>query len=87
MKKLFLTVAILAFAGSALAQDAMKVVTPEALTWKDHPALPKGAQFAVLVGDRTKAEVFVIRVKVPPNYQIPPHTHPSAQKSLNGENK
>jgi quercetin dioxygenase-like cupin family protein len=63
-----------------LAQDAVKVtiVTPEALAWKDAPLLPKGAQYVVLMGDPTKAGgMFVQRVKLPANYQIPPHTHPS----------
>jgi len=59
MKKLLISVALIALAGSALAQDAMKAtrVKPNELTWKDNPALPKGAQFAVLVGDPTKAEM------------------------------
>jgi len=52
------------------------VVTPDALIWKDSPALPKGAQATIILGDPTKAEVVVQRVKLPPNYQIPPHTHP-----------
>jgi len=81
MKKLLISVALIALAGSALAQDAMKAtrVKPDELTWKDNPALPKGAQFAVLLGDPTKAEVVVQRVKFPANYQIPPHTHPYAE--------
>ena len=78
MKKLLMLAALIPLVGLALAQDAMKgiVVTPDALTWKDNPALPKGAQVATILGDPTKAEVVVQRVKLPPNYQIPPHTHP-----------
>ena len=59
MKKLLISVALIALAGSALAQDAMKAtrVKPNELTWKDNPALPKGAQFAVLVGDPTKGHL------------------------------
>ena len=81
MKKLLISVALIALAGSAFAQDAMKAtrVKPNELTWKDNPALPKGAQFAVLVGDPTKAETVVQRVKFPANYQVPPHTHPYAE--------
>jgi quercetin dioxygenase-like cupin family protein len=82
MKKLLLLGALIALAGSALAQEAMKAatVTPDALVWKDNPALPKGAQVAILVGDPTKAgEVVVQRVKLPANYQVPPHTHPYAE--------
>jgi quercetin dioxygenase-like cupin family protein len=82
MKKLLVFVAMTALAGSALAQDAMKEtrVKPDELTWKDNPALPKGAQTAVLLGDPTKVgEVVVVRVKLPANYAVPPHTHPYAE--------
>ena len=71
--------ALLAIASSAIAQEGLKVmrVTPDALTWKDNPAFPKGIQVATLVGDQTKAgEVVVLRIKLPPNSHTPPHTHP-----------
>jgi quercetin dioxygenase-like cupin family protein len=81
MKKLLISVALIALSGSALAQDAMKAtrVKPDELTWKASPALPPGAEVAILVGDPTKAEVVVQRVKFPPNYRLPPHTHPYAE--------
>ena len=81
MKKVLILVGLIALAGSALAQDAMKgiVVKPDALTWKENPALPKGFQTAAILGDPTKTEVVVQRVKFPPNSQIPPHTHPYAE--------
>ena len=82
MKKLMFLGALMALASVALAQDAMKVttVTPDALTWKDNPNIPKGGQVAILLGDPTKVgDVIVQRVKFPPNYQVPPHTHPYAE--------
>jgi len=82
MKKLLIVATLIALAGLVWAQDIMKVtmVTPDALTWKDNPNVPKGAQVAVLLGDPTKAgEVIVQRVKLPANYQVPPHTHPYAE--------
>ena len=81
MKKLLILAGLIALAGSASAQDAMKgiVVKPDALTWQDNPALPKGLQVAVILGDPTKAEVVVQRVKFPPNSQIAPHTHPYSE--------
>ncbi len=33
----------------------------------------------VLVGDPSKAGVFIAYLKFPANYQIPPHTHPFAE--------
>jgi branched-chain amino acid transport system substrate-binding protein len=41
----------------------MKVVKPDGLTWKEHPIF-KAAQTAILIGDPTKAETIVQRVKV-----------------------
>ena len=82
MKNFLVAAALIAFASSAMAQDSMKLtrVTPDALTWKDNPAFPKGIQIANLVGDPTKAgEVVVLRIKFPANSQIPPHTHPYAE--------
>jgi quercetin dioxygenase-like cupin family protein len=81
MKKLLVFAALMALAGSALAQDAMKAtrVKPDELTWKANPTLPPGAQIAILIGDPTKAEMVVSRTKLPANYQIPPHTHPYAE--------
>jgi quercetin dioxygenase-like cupin family protein len=80
MKKFLISVALITLPGSALAQDAMTMVKPDALTWRDNPALPKGGQVAILVGDPTKAgSVVVQRTKLPANYKIPPHTHPYAE--------
>lgn len=82
MKKLLFSASMIVLAGSAMAQDAMKetAVMPEAVVWKENPAIPKGAHVAILLGDPTKAgEVVVQRVRFPANYQIPPHTHPYAE--------
>ena len=82
MKTLLLTAAVIALTASAWAQDAMTgtTVTPEALTWKDNPAIPTGAQVAILIGDPTKTGgVVVQRIKFPANYSVPPHTHPYAE--------
>lgn len=43
------------------------------------PTLPKGAQLAVLSGDPSKNGLYVIRLKMPANYQIPAHHHPTAE--------
>src|SRR5215210_1748022 len=81
MRKLWAAAALIAFASSVMAQDAMKhtKVTPDAVAFKDNPALPKGIQVAVLVGDPTKAEVVVVRLKFSPNSHVPPHTHPHSE--------
>ena len=59
--------------------DKMEVFAPDALDWKDEPILPKGAKSVLIVGDPTKTGVFIAYLKFPPNYDIPPHTHPFAE--------
>jgi hypothetical protein len=41
------------------------------------PVLPAGAEIAVLAGNPMKAAPFTIRLKFPPNYAIPAHSHPT----------
>jgi len=79
MKSKMVAVLLIAWAASASAQDIPKtaILTPDAVAWKDAPSLPKGAQFVILAGDPTSPGSMVIqRLKLPPNYQVPPHTHP-----------
>ncbi|MBB4232828.1 hypothetical protein GGD56_006727 [Rhizobium mongolense] len=66
--------------GSAFGQHTNVILlTPDRLVWQDDQGLPNGAQIAVLVGDPSKAgDTVVLRAKFPPNYQVPPHTHPHA---------
>jgi quercetin dioxygenase-like cupin family protein len=74
--RLFLTLAAINFAVPALmAQDTMKAVRADEIVWTDD-TLFKGLQYSNLIGDGSKAELVVTRVKVPPNFRIPLHTHP-----------
>jgi quercetin dioxygenase-like cupin family protein len=87
MKSLLATLFILSFTAPAFAQDkidrmsagTMQSFTPDTVQWKDEPILPKGAKSALLVGDPSKAGVFIVWLKFPRNYPIPPHTHPYAE--------
>ena len=74
--RLLLTLAgLMSFAVPAsIAQDAMKVVSADEVVWKDD-TLFKGVQYANLLGDPAKAEACVVRVKFPPNFKMPTHTH------------
>ena len=79
-ESLLFSAAMITLVSPAWAQDTMTTATPEALTWKDNPAIPKGGQLAILVGDPTKTGgVVVQRVSFPANYVVPPHTHPYAE--------
>jgi hypothetical protein len=63
----------------ALAADPMmdsSFISPRDIKWGDAPpALPKGAKFAVLYGDPSKAGPYVIRLMLPVGYKIAPHFH------------
>ncbi|MSR54413.1 MAG: DUF4437 domain-containing protein [Gemmataceae bacterium] len=51
------------------------------LKWNDGPAsLPAGAKIAILEGDPTKSGQFVMRIKLPDGYKLPPHTHPKPER-------
>ena len=41
------------------------------------PALPPGAQIAVISGDPGANGPYVVRAMLPAGYTIPPHTHPT----------
>src|SRR5436190_16831523 len=58
---------------AAVAASDMTVVNPDELKWGDAPpSMPKGAKIAVLYGDPSKAGPFVMRLKAPAGYKIPP---------------
>jgi quercetin dioxygenase-like cupin family protein len=51
------------------------------IKWKaGPPSLPKGAMVAVLEGDPQKKGPFVLRLKFPDGYRVPPHTHPQTER-------
>ena len=52
------------------------MVSPENLQWKPMPNLPPGAMVAVIEGPIDQPRPFMIRLKLPSNYEIPAHLHP-----------
>ncbi|XSG81880.1 MAG: cupin domain-containing protein [Methyloligella sp. ZOD6] len=86
MRLLWVTAALLALAGPAMAQDdkAIERMTTESadmfqlrdIDWKDEALLPKGAKSALVIGDPSKPGVFMAYLKFPADYEIPAHTHP-----------
>jgi len=53
---------------------------PANIKWQDGPAsLPPGARIAVLEGDPAKEGFFTMRLRLPDEYKIPPHTHPKVE--------
>lgn len=75
MRRLFLVAVVALLAGSA-AQSGAKT----SLAWGPAPpGLPKGAKLAVVSGDPGRTGPFVIQLRFPPGYEVPPHRHPSAE--------
>jgi quercetin dioxygenase-like cupin family protein len=65
-------------AATGKAQQSHTMITPNDVKWGPAPpALPAGAQMAILSGDPSKAELFTIRLKAPDGYKIMPHWHPT----------
>jgi anti-sigma factor ChrR (cupin superfamily) len=67
-------------AGLAQSHGHHRMVTPNDLKWTDVPSLPPGAKIAVIEGPMSEAVPFTIRLKFPPNYQIPAHWHPATER-------
>ncbi len=60
------------------SQAAHQIVQADTVSWgPGPPALPPGAQAAILHGDPSKPGLFVLRLKLPDGYKVPPHWHPS----------
>lgn len=71
---------LILLAASALLVTTAGGVQAKAMhsKWMADPALPAGAMMSVVKGDPMKAgSDFAVRVKVPANYTVPPHHHPT----------
>ena len=78
MRKLLILACSTLLAGSAAGIQA------KPMKWMDATAagLPAGATFAVVNGDPGKAGAFTVRIKMPANYAVPPHHHPTDETVL-----
>ena len=65
-----------------LTLTALIAATPaqaKGMKWMDATGvgLPAGAKIAVVSGNPAKDGPFVVRIKMPANYTVPPHHHPT----------
>ena len=73
MRRLVLVGVVAMLAGSAVQSGAKS-----GLNWGPAPpSLPRGAKIAVISGDPAQPGPFVIRLRFPPGYAVPPHSHPA----------
>jgi quercetin dioxygenase-like cupin family protein len=70
-------VSILGAAAHAQGGDLHHTVVPgDAITWGPAPpSLPPGAQGGILLGSPAKEGPFVLRLKFPAGFVVPPHRH------------
>jgi quercetin dioxygenase-like cupin family protein len=61
---------------AAQAADEPAIINPSSIKWADAPSsFPKGAKVAVLYGDPGRAGPVTLRLMMPANYKVAPHTH------------
>lgn len=59
---------------------AHQMLMPADLKWGVSPALPAGAKVAVIEGPLNEAKPFTMRIELPANYKIPPHSHTAVER-------
>jgi quercetin dioxygenase-like cupin family protein len=74
---LLILVLVAAAVPKSWATDKQQVImSPDKIAWgPTPPGLPQGAQAAILLGDPDKEGPFVVRIKAPAGYVVPPHHH------------
>lgn len=76
-----LTLIAMAAAPLLWAADPGGPLQPEDIKWGPAPpVLAAGAQMVVLAGDPAKSGPVTLRLKMPPNYAIAPHWHPTDER-------
>jgi len=53
-------------------------VPADRVPWQARPSMP-GTEIAILLGEANKPGPLVVRVRMPPNQRVQPHTHPDAR--------
>jgi hypothetical protein len=62
------------------AAAAKPKAAPAELKWAAAPMLPPGAEMAVVSGNPMAAGKFTIQLRMPSNYAVPAHWHPTDEK-------
>ena len=71
----------LTITGAAFAQHPHVLVPADQVKWGPAPpALPAGAQIAVLEGDPGQKGAITLRLQFPANYTVPPHWHSMTER-------
>lgn len=76
MPPILLAAVLMSLAAPAAAEDRSIGITPDQIEWTRVPRLGEGI---VLHGDPARRGYYVVRLKVGPNTEVGPHTHPQAE--------
>jgi hypothetical protein len=81
VRKLVLaSVLLLMGSASVFAQEMPTPMNANDVKWGPAPKVfPAGAQIAVISGDPFKKGLYVVRLKMPADYKIPAHNHPTSE--------
>ncbi|PWT82818.1 MAG: hypothetical protein C5B57_08035 [Blastocatellia bacterium] len=66
--------------GLVFAQSTHVLVPADKVQWGPAPALPAGAQIAVLEGNPSEKGSVTLRLRFPADYNIPPHWHSMTER-------
>jgi quercetin dioxygenase-like cupin family protein len=78
--KILSLAALLATGSMALAEDMKEPINASQIKFSGAPNfLPPGAQWFVLSGDPSKDGPYTVRLRLPAGYQMPAHSHPTAE--------
>jgi anti-sigma factor ChrR (cupin superfamily) len=81
MRKLMLVLGLLLVgSATASAQEMRMPLNSDDVKWMPAPnVFPAGARIAAVSGDPFKEGLYVVRLKMPANYKIPAHNHPTTE--------
>ena len=80
MRKLMITALLMGIAGTVFAEEMRIPINADDLQWGPAPnAFPAGAQIAVISGNPFNEGLYVLRLKMPADYKIPAHSHPTSE--------
>jgi len=74
-----LALGLFGFVAAPVSAEEYKSVMQKDIKWQDAPSIGPGAKTAVIDGDPKSSGPFVMRLRVPPNTTIKPHTHPTTE--------
>jgi len=68
-----------AFGDQQLLMDGTDTIAAPGLQWTAPKSIPPGAQMVLLYGSPDKPGPYIVRVKLPVGYKLPPHRHADAR--------